>query len=471
MHRYWPPLAELVAQLELELGHPCQANAYLTPPGAQGFAVHSDSHDVFVFQTHGIKQWEVHTDGDVDKVRLEPGLSMYLPTGTPHAARAQDRASLHVTIGINQLTWRQLLDQRRGRAPRRHRRRAPARGLPRRPRAAGRRPRRPAGRPRRRRRVPSTPARGRGRPRASASCPVASPAPAAGCATCWRRATSPTPRSCAAATGHPCVLVDRGDTLRVLLGDRYLDVPARLRPALEKIRSPRRHQPGRPAAGRAEPAGAVPPAGPRGPARGPRLTAPFRCATASLGRADPLAGTASTVRAFLLVEHPGPWGADVLRDTRLPDGVGSRLAAAGPGREGAGAVRPPARAPYRRRTAPGSSRRTPTRPRRGPRPPSSTARGGCSTSTWPRSAPAARPASRRTTGRCCASAPTGGTTRAAPSAAVRWPRRWPRPTPTRPGRSRTSGETGSRRTCWCSRTGSTTARSTRRRRSPSPAAT
>ncbi len=58
------------------------------------------------------------------------------------------------------------------------------------------------------------------------------------------------------------------------------------------------------------------------------MTAPFRCATASLGRADPLAGTASTVRAFLLVEHPGPWGADVLRDSRLPDGVGARLAAA-----------------------------------------------------------------------------------------------------------------------------------------------
>jgi hypothetical protein len=33
------------------------------------------------------------------------------------------------------------------------------------------------------------------------------------------------------------VLVDRGERLRVLLGDRYLDVPARLRPALEKIRS------------------------------------------------------------------------------------------------------------------------------------------------------------------------------------------------------------------------------------------
>jgi lysine-specific demethylase/histidyl-hydroxylase NO66 len=120
LHRYWAPLTRLIADLELALGHPCQANAYLTPPGSQGFAVHTDSHDVFVFQTHGSKLWEVHpapADGDdrsgaqPREVLLEPGLSMYLPTGTPHAARAQDTVSLHVTIGINQLTWRTLLDR------------------------------------------------------------------------------------------------------------------------------------------------------------------------------------------------------------------------------------------------------------------------------------------------------------------------------------------------------------------------
>ena len=119
LHRYHPPLNRLVSGLEAALGHPCQANAYLTPPGSQGFAVHSDSHDVFVFQTHGSKLWEVHpapveaAEGASGprEVLLRPGLSMYLPTGTPHAARAQDSVSLHVTIGVNQLTWRTLLDQ------------------------------------------------------------------------------------------------------------------------------------------------------------------------------------------------------------------------------------------------------------------------------------------------------------------------------------------------------------------------
>ena len=43
----------------------------------------------------------------------------------------------------------------------------------------------------------------------------------------------------------------------------------------------------------------------------------FRCARASEARAESLAGTASTVRSFLLVEHPGPWGVDALRDALL----------------------------------------------------------------------------------------------------------------------------------------------------------
>jgi hypothetical protein len=56
------------------------------------------------------------------------------------------------------------------------------------------------------------------------------------------------------------------------------------------------------------------------------VTAPFRCAAESAARGDPLAGTASTVRAFLLVENPGPWGVDALRDSRLPEPVRAGLA-------------------------------------------------------------------------------------------------------------------------------------------------
>ncbi len=110
LQRYHEPLRHLVRDLERRLGHPCQANAYLTPPGSQGFGLHSDTHDVFTFQTFGSKEWEVHDADGAHPVHLRPGTCMYLPTGTPHMARTgAGEASLHVTVGINQVTWRDAL--------------------------------------------------------------------------------------------------------------------------------------------------------------------------------------------------------------------------------------------------------------------------------------------------------------------------------------------------------------------------
>jgi hypothetical protein len=51
------------------------------------------------------------------------------------------------------------------------------------------------------------------------------------------------------------------------------------------------------------------------------VTDAFRCSAASAELSEPLAGTASTVRAFVLVETAGPWGVDAVRDSRLPDEV------------------------------------------------------------------------------------------------------------------------------------------------------
>lgn len=47
----------------------------------------------------------------------------------------------------------------------------------------------------------------------------------------------------------------------------------------------------------------------------------FRCSQASEELDEPIAGTASTVRAFLLVECGGGWGTDALTGSRLPDEV------------------------------------------------------------------------------------------------------------------------------------------------------
>ena len=51
----------------------------------------------------------------------------------------------------------------------------------------------------------------------------------------------------------------------------------------------------------------------------------FRCSVASEARDEPIAGTASTVRAFVLVECSGPWGVTAVQDCRLPAPVKQRL--------------------------------------------------------------------------------------------------------------------------------------------------
>jgi hypothetical protein len=99
--------------LELDLGHPCQVNAYITPPSAQGLALHADPHDVFVLQAFGRKRWEVHAAaGEPDRPPLDaevsPGDCIYMPKGTPHAASTQDALSGHLTVGVHVTSWREV---------------------------------------------------------------------------------------------------------------------------------------------------------------------------------------------------------------------------------------------------------------------------------------------------------------------------------------------------------------------------
>lgn len=51
----------------------------------------------------------------------------------------------------------------------------------------------------------------------------------------------------------------------------------------------------------------------------------WRCAANSRDLGEEVVGTASTVRAFLLLAQPGPWGVDALRDSRLPGALGRQL--------------------------------------------------------------------------------------------------------------------------------------------------
>ena len=128
LHRWWPPVTQLCRELEVDLGHAVQANAYLTPPGASGFDPHHDTHDVFVLQLHGTKDWTVrepvveaplarhrsdHEEAAGQAVvfesRLQEGDCLYLPRGHVHSARTDAGASLHLTVGILATTAHDVL--------------------------------------------------------------------------------------------------------------------------------------------------------------------------------------------------------------------------------------------------------------------------------------------------------------------------------------------------------------------------
>ncbi|HVD52638.1 MAG TPA: cupin domain-containing protein [Propionibacteriaceae bacterium] len=135
LHRVWPPILEFCQRLAAELGHPIQANAYVTPPQNQGFSAHYDVHDVFVLQIEGEKRWLIHPPvlesplrdqpwadrkAQVEKraqepplidAVLRPGDCLYLPRGYLHAATALGGVSTHLTLGIHVWTRYALAEQ------------------------------------------------------------------------------------------------------------------------------------------------------------------------------------------------------------------------------------------------------------------------------------------------------------------------------------------------------------------------
>ena len=108
LHHLWPPLQRFCGRLERATSHAVQANAYLSPPGAAALRHHRDTHEVLALQVEGSKTWQI--DG-LGPVLLEAGDVAYLPAGTGHAAAAQERHSLHVTIGVLAATYAAALQR------------------------------------------------------------------------------------------------------------------------------------------------------------------------------------------------------------------------------------------------------------------------------------------------------------------------------------------------------------------------
>ena len=124
LHLHRPELGAFCRSLERTLGHPAQVNAYYTPRAAQGLPVHHDTHDVFVLQVSGEKRWLVYEPAlelplrnqkysaelggpgePVHDLVLRPGDMLYLPRGWLHEALTSDSDSLHLTVGVNVVTW------------------------------------------------------------------------------------------------------------------------------------------------------------------------------------------------------------------------------------------------------------------------------------------------------------------------------------------------------------------------------
>jgi hypothetical protein len=124
LHERLPSLAALCRAVEKTFSSHFQTNVYLSPPHAQGFKTHFDSHDVFVLQVSGSKLWTLYDTGialplrgqafDPDKhtpgpptraLMLNAGDLFYCPRGLYHSARSTDETSLHITLGLIGKTW------------------------------------------------------------------------------------------------------------------------------------------------------------------------------------------------------------------------------------------------------------------------------------------------------------------------------------------------------------------------------
>jgi hypothetical protein len=115
-------LAGMARSLDVIFRGRTSVNAFLTPPNSSGFLPHFDTHDVFILQTGGEKQWQLyekqlelpldHQIYLIDQETLGTPLSthllkkndlLYIPRGLIHGAFTNDSYSLHLTIGIRPL--------------------------------------------------------------------------------------------------------------------------------------------------------------------------------------------------------------------------------------------------------------------------------------------------------------------------------------------------------------------------------
>lgn len=128
--RHDPELARLAAGFAGDFRAPVNVHVYATPAGRSGFGWHYDPEDVFILQTHGVKEYRLRKNTvnpwpvlesmprDLSLERevtppwicsLSPGDWLYIPTGWWHCARAIEE-SLTLAVGLMTPSVLDLLD-------------------------------------------------------------------------------------------------------------------------------------------------------------------------------------------------------------------------------------------------------------------------------------------------------------------------------------------------------------------------
>ena len=130
-------LGAFLNALSDEICAPTRFNLYLSAPGQSGYKLHCDTHDFFILQLAGQKQWKIFPpttdsplfyqkehdleppprDSIILECTLQQGDVLYVPRGFWHDALALREHSLHLTLaiftrtGVDFLQW--LVDELR----------------------------------------------------------------------------------------------------------------------------------------------------------------------------------------------------------------------------------------------------------------------------------------------------------------------------------------------------------------------
>ena len=123
-----PSVKTVCRKLEVFFHAKIHGNIYLSPPDSSGFTTHYDTHDVFILQIMGVKQWKVFESAhglplkehpcDLEKdlpgkmlfdTTIQKGDLIYLPRGAMHLPQTKNQSSMHLTIGVQGIYWYDIL--------------------------------------------------------------------------------------------------------------------------------------------------------------------------------------------------------------------------------------------------------------------------------------------------------------------------------------------------------------------------